>query len=78
MGKFIWFLSPIIIDEIILDMDVKIIESIYLNGENMKKMILVGKIWLGATFAKKIGQNLSLVVINKDIVKEILGDTIGF
>lgn len=46
----------------------------------MKKMILVGGDLAAGktTFAKKIGQNLSLVVINKDIVKEILGDTIGF
>ena len=46
----------------------------------MKKIILVGGDLAAGktTFAKKIAQELKIVVLNKDTIKEILGDNIGF
>jgi len=46
----------------------------------MKKIILVGGDLAAGktTFAKKIAHELNLIVLNKDTIKEILGDNIGF
>lgn len=46
----------------------------------MKKIILVGGDLAAGktTFAKKIAKEANLIVLNKDTMKEILGDNIGF